>query len=146
MELHQERILKVLFVLIWILAFTHMVAEKYYLYWLIDWFDILTHFLGGLWVGLAVLWVWYFSGYFRSIQMPDKRAVYIALGAGLLIGLLWEVFEFTVWHWSGEGLPPNYAPDTRLDVVVDTVGALFGYLLFKFLLRESSSTHGDEAE
>ncbi|KKS86003.1 MAG: hypothetical protein UV60_C0004G0080 [Parcubacteria group bacterium GW2011_GWA2_43_11] len=56
-DLLQERILKLLFIVIWVLALVHMTAEYYYLYWTVRWFDILTHFLGGLWVGIAVVWV-----------------------------------------------------------------------------------------
>ena len=53
----QEKMLKILFVLIWVLTFIHMVAEYYHLYYHLSWFDIVTHFLGGVWLGLAVVWL-----------------------------------------------------------------------------------------
>jgi hypothetical protein len=133
MELHQERVLKVLFVLIWVLAVAHMMAEVYFLYWAFEWYDILTHFLGGLWVGMAALWFWYLSGYIRDIETIDFRALPIAILAGLVIGVVWEGYEYGVWMWSGSGLPINYMQDTSLDIVVDVFGALFGYVAFKRL-------------
>jgi len=131
----QEKVLKILFILIWVLAFLHMLAEAYYLYWTIDWFDIVTHFLGGLWLGIASLWFWYLSGYLHKAHMPNKKALYIALGAGIFIGIFWEIYEFTVWHLSGAGLPSNYVSDTIMDICVDFVGACVGYFSFIFFIN-----------
>jgi len=139
MELHQERVLKFLFVLIWVLAVAHMMAEVYYLYWVFGWYDIMTHFLGGLWVGMAFLWIWYLSGYVGEIKAPDKKALYIALLAGLVIGILWEGYEYIVWIWSGTGLPQNYIPDTTLDIVVDILGAFLGYFVFLKLTHDTET-------
>lgn len=145
MELYQEKILKASFLIIWLLTFAHMTAEIYFLYWRLQWFDIVTHFLGGLWLGVTSLWFWYLSGYIGKIRFPDKNALFIALGAGLAVGLLWEVYEYGVWQFTGKGLPYNYIPDTILDLIMDVVGAGVGYLLFMKLIKgaESSETkHG----
>lgn len=135
-EVLQEKILKVLFVLIWILAFIHMLAEVYYLYWILDWFDIVTHVLGGLWLGISALWFWYLSGYIKKAHFPDKKAFYIALCAGLIFGFFWEVYEYAVWQWSGSGLPNNYLADTILDLFVDLIGAFLGFFTFSFLVKK----------
>jgi len=136
MERQKEHLLKVLFILIWVIALIHMAAENFYLYWTYRWFDIFTHFLGGMWVGLAGIWLWYFSGYIREMHLPSKRAVLVALGVGISIGIVWEVFEFVVWQLTGNGLPINYIPDTALDLVVDAIGALAGFGLFQFFRRK----------
>jgi hypothetical protein len=135
MEHQKEELLKVLFILIWVIALTHMAAENFYLYWTFRWFDILTHFMGGIWVGLAGLWVWYYSGYIREVRRPTSRAILVALGAGFVIGILWELFELVVWILAGTGLPSNYGPDTLLDLIVDMAGALAGFGLWRFLAR-----------
>ncbi|HCC05130.1 TPA: hypothetical protein DEP58_02375 [Patescibacteria group bacterium] len=127
----QERILKLLFILIWMLALIHMTAEYYHLYWTIRWFDILTHFLGGLWVGIAVVWLWYFSGYVRKMYMPDRHTVFVALLGGLLVGLIWELYEYIVWILTDAGLPPGYVGDTLLDLVMDVTGAGVGFLILQ---------------
>lgn len=136
MQQTKEHVLKVLFILIWVLALTHLAAEQFSLYWTYWWFDVLTHFLGGAWLGLASLWLWYFSGHFGT-RMPTRRAVLIALFAGLSIGLLWEVYEYSVWQFLGTGLPNNYVADTLGDLAMDVVGALFGYGMFKIFTGRS---------
>lgn len=133
----QERVLKTLFVLIWTLALIHMTAEYFHLYFLIWWFDIFTHFLGGVWVGLSTIWIWYFSGYIGKVRIPGKRVLLTALLGGFAIGLVWEGYEYIIWMWSGAGLPKNYIGDTSLDLVMDVVGSFFGFLVFSFLQKKS---------
>ncbi len=136
-ELQQEHILKLLFVLIWVLTFVHIVAEYYFLYWRLPWFDIVTHFLGGIWVGLAVIWFYYYSGYLRPPVFPGKNMVWTVLGLGLAIGLLWEGYEVAVWLLSGAGLPSPYMPDTVLDIIVDVAGVLVSaFLSQKMILKK----------
>ena len=135
-ETLQERILKLLFILIWVLALIHMTAEYYHLYWTVRWFDIVTHFFGGVWVGIATIWLWNFSGYIRKAHLPTKRTVYVALLGGLVVGLVWELFEYVVWFFTWEGLPLNYIPDTLLDLVMDFAGSLVGFVILKQFLFE----------
>lgn len=129
----QERILKFLFVLIWALALIHMLAEQYYLYWTVRWFDMVTHFLGGAWIGLASIWVWYFSGYVRKPQFPKGRVLLLAVLSGLVVGVIWEVYEFAVWKVVGRPFPENYIGDTQLDIIMDMCGAYVGYVTYRFL-------------
>ena len=133
-ELLQERVLKVLFVLIWALALIHMTAEYYHLYWTFRWFDIPTHFLGGVWVGIFA--VWYFSGYVNKTHVSNNRTVYVALLGGLFVGVVWELYEYGIWMWTGEGLPLNYAGDTALDLIMDFIGSFAGFLLLKQFIFE----------
>lgn len=135
-EQKKEHVLKVLLILIWILALIHMIAEYYYLYWIFRWFDMVTHFLGGVWLGVAGLWVWFYSGYIRKPSLPEKNIFLIALLSGVLIGIVWELFEYGVWQWSGSGLPANYYGDTVLDLCVDILGALMGAHLFTYLHKK----------
>jgi len=133
MNILQERVLKVLFVLIWVLALIHMTAEYYHLYYYVLWFDMVTHFLGGVWLGVGVLWAYYLSEYVQP-RVPGRWSFFVALLAGLLFGVLWEAYEFGVWQWSGVELPANYVPDTQLDLVMDVVGAAFGYLVVLYIV------------
>jgi hypothetical protein len=130
----KENVLKTLLILIWVLTLIHMSAEYYYLYWIFRWFDIVTHFLGGVWVGLAGLWIWFYSGYVRAPSVPNTHAVLVALITGFVVGVLWEMYEYIVWQWSGFGLPINYYGDTLLDLCIDIIGAFGGYLFLQYLL------------
>lgn len=135
-EIIHERLLKTLFVLIWALALIHMTAEYFYLYWTFRWFDIFTHFLGGVWVGLATIWIWYFSEYLGKTRIPGKEVLLIAILGGLIVGCVWEGYEYVVWMWSGQGLPVNYVADSSLDLVMDVVGALFGFFIYSFIQKK----------
>ncbi len=111
-----------------------MTAEYFHLYWIFKWFDIVTHFIGGLWVGLAGVWLWYFSGYFREMQMPDKKLLFVVLFSGITIGILWEFFEYIVWYFVGDGLPDNYIFDTTVDVFMDVIGSIVGFFVARYLI------------
>jgi len=134
-----DRLLPVLFVLIWIIALVHIVAEYNYWYWVYRWFDIPVHFMGGVWLGLAGLWVWYTTSGFRKKSWYKKiSAVKVSLLTGLLVGVVWELYEFGVWQLIEGDLPVNYYADTLLDIVMDVFGAFFGYLVYRFVVRGSA--------
>lgn len=97
----------------------HWVASFEGLYWTLDWYDFMMHYLGGAWVALMCLWapVWPLLGWTQSLQ--SKKNVVIAT---IIVGILWEVLElllgFTDVSMRG------YWGDTSQDIVMDTLGAL----------------------
>ncbi len=95
----------------------YFVGLALYLTWVLWWYDILLHFLGGVWVGLAVCTA--FSFYERQ-----PRFVHIIAGV-LVIGVAWELFEVAV----GAPREANYAFDTSLDLVMDTIGSIAGFFV-----------------
>ncbi len=129
--------LKVLFVLIWGILALDVLAQYLALYWLFDWFDLVTHFLGGLWVGLAVLWFWYRSGYARAMARPTGFRVpfELSLSAALGVGVLWELYEYGIWVFSHYGVPDAFMLDALGDLGMDLLGASLGALLFTYARR-----------
>ena len=127
-------ILRTLFILVWVLALIHIAAESYYWYWTYRWLDIPMHLLGGVWLGLGVLWLRNHTQYVRHLwdRIPLHN-VGIALLAGVCVGLVWEGYEYVVWQYVGTGLPAQYVQDTVLDVLMDSVGAVAGYFLYQAL-------------
>lgn len=139
---HGDRILQILFVLIWVIALLHVTAEFQYWYWTYRWLDIPMHFVGGVWVGLAAVWLRYHSGHLRKKSSPPTRPLMVALVGGIAFGLVWELYEFLVWTLGGVGLPPQYIPDSSLDLVMDMLGAFVGYGIYRRFARPSdTSTH-----
>lgn len=127
--------LRTLFIYVWVLAIAHMAAQRLYLYWTYRWLDIPMHFLGGVWVGLAALWLWYYSGLARKEGAQPRRPYLVALGGGLAFGILWECYDFAVWFFGKGSFPVNYVPDTMLDITMDVLGAAAAYGLFMLTMR-----------
>ena len=104
----------------------HSVALERYWYWLYPWMDVLTHYLGGFFVALSILWLIFLSGSQKFLQENTVRLLCVALLAGFIIGVLWEVFEFATGMFTFE----NWYPDTLFDIIFDCVGAMSAALLF----------------
>lgn len=99
-------------------AALHITALSFSLYWHFVWLDTLTHFLGGVWVALAVMWA---VG--AALKRPASPLAIIAAALG--IGIAWEIFEIVI------GIPreANFVFDTALDLSMDVVGGFVGYVI-----------------
>ena len=103
------------------------------LYWdyTTRWFDMVLHFLGGFWQ--AMLFIWFFSikdlPFLRpSLDPNDAKLIYKALFFVVLIGFLWEVFEFYAKNYIG--LSPFDLLDSTSDMILDLLGGGFALLYF----------------
>ncbi len=118
-----------------LIAFLHFIAIEFYFYWSLWWYDIVVHFLGGLFIGLGALWIVFFSGFFSYFQYSKKRALCVALLSIFVVGIAWEVFEL----WAGVPFTKNYIADTITDIIIDILGALVGYTcVITFLLKNET--------
>lgn len=107
-------------------------AGKNFLYWTIRWLDVPMHFLGGFWLGLGALWLYYFSGFFKNIHEEHRTALYVwllAVTSALALGFIWEVYEF--------GLDMLYDKtdqydilDTMSDLIFDIIGGTVATFMF----------------
>lgn len=125
-----------LFVLIAVIAILHRVALELYLYWTLWWFDILMHFLGGLWVGLSVLWLVFLSGYIKRIPFGRVQALVITIVSVFVVATSWEVFEL----WSGILTDDSYFFDTSIDLGMGVLGAMSGYLYIFLKYLKNNTT------
>ena len=117
---------KLLFLQLLILAplvALHFAGLVFYLYWYFPWFDLITHFMGGMWAGAFLLWLREQAGYAPNL-------LFVVAGT-LLIGIVWEIFELAA------GLPrdANYAFDTSLDLLMDVLGSVFVFGIARWLMR-----------
>lgn len=118
----------VLLSIIVLIALTNAAAFYWHLYFYYPWLDIPLHFFGGLWVALYAL-AWYYGT--SWLKEKDETVAFVfayAISATLLVGLGWELFEFsleTIVAFSEHDLG-----DTLLDLVMDTLGALVAGAVF----------------
>jgi uncharacterized membrane protein YjdF len=115
-----------LLVLILFIAVVNGLANEFSWYWRIPWLDMPMHFLGGLWVGSAVLW------FYSHKIFKRKLSIYlVSLSAVLLVGGLWELFEFNVNTWTIV-TAQNGILDTSSDIAFDIIGGITATVYFIF--------------
>ena len=136
-----KKLLNIMVVVIYLLVIAHGAAMWLYLYWTLPWFDLVTHFVGGVWVAFASLWLVFYSGYLKPENTPartKKNMLLTALISVAIVGIIWEVYEFVGQYWLNVTFASNYSWDTFVDVVMDMVGALAAYWIFsRFIYKES---------
>lgn len=109
------RLLLIQLSVLFVLAVLQFLGEAHFLQWRFWWYDIMLHFLGGLWVGLFLVWI---------LRRVEKNASLIFVVVGVLcIGIAWELFEIVI----GSPRETRYYLDTIIDLIMDVVGALLGY-------------------
>ena len=117
------------FVLVLLLGIVHFVAEVFYLYWAIWWFDNLSHFLAGFSLGFFSLSFFYESGFFGN-KLSLSKAVFISFIFVMILGSVWEIFEYI------NGLTQStekYSLDVIHDLLSDAFGAILALLLSPLL-------------
>jgi hypothetical protein len=129
----RKKLLKILFYLMFLIFIANFLTLKFYWYSSIWWLDMPMHFLGGFWEGL--FFIWFFSivdfPFLKlSLDMMDFKLVYKTVLFVLLIGILWEFFEFFVNNYIGHDLFNTL--DTISDIFFDLVGGTFAVFYFFF--------------
>jgi hypothetical protein len=112
----------------------HSLAVKYSLYWIIGWYDIPMHFLGGFTIGVLSLFLFFTSGYIKSTYelRENKQVVFVvSFLFTLVISLGWELLEL----FFGLSDVMIDRADTVLDLIMDTLGFLTSYLLLVGKIR-----------
>jgi hypothetical protein len=109
------------FGLIALLFFVHEFSTMYYVYWTNGWTDHLTHFIGGAALGFLGLWLCFASGLFLKKTPTFKEAFSLGVLSALVVGVVWEVFEYKTGIVS---LSSGYGIDTFGDLLSDVCGGL----------------------
>lgn len=133
MHMHQNKIFRAMFATLFVVGALNLVGVKLYLYWTVIWFDMIMHFLGGLFVALF---------FFSILSLLKSRLEYtekLVLGVifTILVGLVWEYYELIIQVASLDDAA--YWGDTGMDIVMDTLGALVGVLFVHRLEKKNLS-------
>lgn len=118
----------VLVLIIFVIGIVNGVAGYWHLYFYYRWLDIPMHLLGGFWVGLTTLAIYYFSKFIPTKKYDTSSIFAISIGAALVIGVGWEAFEWGVDQITG--LKHLDMIDTLSDIGNDVIGAVVAGVIF----------------
>jgi predicted membrane metal-binding protein len=108
-------------------AALHALAVWGSLYYLIWWFDILMHSLGGVLITLGLFAIGTFSHWRRSPKFGEVLAI-------LLIAVVtWELFEQSYGLYN----PVGYVIDTTQDMILGISFGLLAYGILKKIVKIS---------
>lgn len=108
-----------------------------------EWLDIPFHFLGGFFVAMFML------DYLRDHLNRNRfRNFVVIVGAAMLVGVLWEFFEFGLSKYLAyspgsdifniAGTFEGYL-DTMGDLLMDILGAGIGFLVLSSSMRQKNN-------
>ena len=96
-------------------------ANFFYWYSSVWYFDMIMHFLGGFWVALALVWLFF-------PENINYKLIFGFLFGTLIVGLGWEFFEFFI-NANVARLPFDLV-DTTSDLLFDLLGGCFALAFF----------------
>lgn len=106
----------------------HLAATAFYWYVSVPWYDMLMHTLGGIF--LAIFTTALFA---RYIMVLDRYETFVTLLlAVLIVGGLWEYFEYAMQYFVRGSAELANIPDSIVDLVCDMLGGIAGII---FVLR-----------
>lgn len=142
----RKKLIKALAILIFFVFVVNFLANKFYWYSSIWYFDMIMHFLGGSAVAFAYFWIFSMpifksEDYLQSGE-PDARFILRTIIFVFFIGVAWEFFEYIFNNLIAQN---NFnLLDTISDVFFDLAGGVFAVLYFykKIMLQ---SKHGEKS-
>lgn len=125
----RKRLFKILAYLVILIFLVNYVAVRLYWYNSIWYFDMPMHFAGGLFLGLAFVWL-------LNIQSISIKVVFKIILGVLLIGVGWEIYEIVVNNIIAQN--PFNTLDTISDVFFDLAGGTTAVLYYLTKIKYNS--------
>ncbi len=114
-----------------LLFLVNLVGMQTNLYYILPWFDILTHAMGGFSLGVLALII---SGAWEG-KYHSGHIVLTILLVTLAVGIGWEAVEFNLDRLVGAELQMGTF-DTLVDIIMDLAGAFIAYGVLGGRLRK----------
>lgn len=139
--IHEINIIAMLF--LFAAIFLGELFDFYYLFW---WWDIFLHTLSGVFLGfVGFIAVYMLNGNPKiGVNLSPFFIAIFAFCFAVSLGVIWEVFEFTMDSLFNMNMQKSGLVDTMWDLIVDSIGALFAaitsYLYLKIGRRNSMIT------
>lgn len=132
MCMHHNKIFRLMFWVLFIVGALNAISYKLYLFWTVIWFDMVMHFLGGLFVALFFFAVFSLLG----TKMRYVEKLVLGLTFTLLVGLVWEYYELIIGVTNLTDI--EYWPNTGMDIVMDVAGGLAGIFAVKYIEKNNN--------
>jgi len=140
LKMNKQDLLKTSLWLVIAIFFLNSMAMKFHWYFTIWWFDMPMHFLGGVFIGLVSLAFLTNQEVGHPLGGPTSgKVILTAFLSVLMIGVLWELFEFSLDTFITYN-PHNFL-DTFSDLVFDLVGGLTASLYFLYNYKHEKNTN-----
>ena len=118
----------IMWMFLYIGIFIHAIFSHLSTSWYWRWIDIPMHFLGGLWLGLAGIYLYRKISPQTFSRRKNLFLFIIALSTTLVVGGLWEITEISLG--SLKIVHINSVKDTLGDLFFDLLGACVGAICF----------------
>jgi len=131
--MHKNPFFQFLFLLLLVIATLEFIGLDRLWLFVFWWFDLVLHFLGGIWVSGMALWFFFLSGYVKPPPRTVPKIAGVAVASFLFIGTGWEIFEFLAGAIFAE--EAEYFFDTATDMLIGLLGGVLIASFFCFSLR-----------
>lgn len=112
-------------IVLFFLALSLYLGELQDFYQLFSWWDLFLHTLSGLILGMIGLaLVHSLNEHQVSIKLSPGFVALFAFTFAIALGVMWEIFEFTIDSFFATNLQKSGLVDTMWDLIVDSIGAL----------------------
>ena len=101
------------------------------------WWDVVLHITSGMILGIV--------GFFLLYFLNQKAQIHVELSSGFIavfafsfavtVGVVWEIFEFTVDSLANSNMQKSGLVDTMWDLIVDAGGAAISALVGYFYVK-----------
>jgi H+/Cl- antiporter ClcA len=123
-----KKLLRIACVTAFFIWLVNALANRFYWYSAMWWFDIPMHILGGVFLGFAAG-----ALFFKKIVKRSRRDIVVTVVLFVLaVGIGWEFFEYIVQSIIKGGTQLAHIPDSIKDMFMDIVG---GVIAACFVLR-----------
>lgn len=119
---------------------TLFLGEVHRFYYGVWWWDIMLHTASAFAIGLIALMIIRFNVSRKTVQAKPVLLSIFAFSFAIMIGALWEIFEFSGDQLFGLNMQKDGLVDTMTDIIVDTVGALVAAVIGYFYLSPKAQS------
>ncbi len=119
--------------------------QSYYIkFW---WWDLLLHSISGVMLGaLGFIMIYILNDTKKtSLKLSPLFLSLFAFSFSITLGVLWEIFEFSVDSTLGFNMQKSGLVDTMWDLIVNTLGALLtAYVGYWYMMKHRRPMQGFE--